>query len=253
MRPRAACRGRIASMKGVVAAGHPLTAEAGVDVLRAGGNAVDAAVACVLMSFVAESPLTGPGAGGFMLVHTGRGRGPPARLLRGRARARARRSARRRISCRSTSTSPRTPCSASTSGPSSCGAYGTPVGLAEALARFGTMPLADLTAGPARRRPRGGRGDAHAGLPVRGAGADPALHARVRGDLRARGALLRAGRDDPAARAGRPARAPRRRGPGLPLRGRAGRPLSGVGAGARRAAPGEDLAATGWRSASPRA
>ena len=39
--------------------------------LRAGGNAVDAAVAAVLMSFVAESPLTGPGAGGFMVVHTG--------------------------------------------------------------------------------------------------------------------------------------------------------------------------------------
>src|SRR3954452_9026676 len=57
-------------MRGVVAAGHPLTAEAGADVLRAGGNAVDAAVAGVLMSFVTESPLTGPGAGGFMLVHT---------------------------------------------------------------------------------------------------------------------------------------------------------------------------------------
>ncbi len=56
-------------MKGVVAAGHPLTAQAGADVLRAGGNAVDAAVAAVLMSFVAESPLTGPGAGGFMVVH----------------------------------------------------------------------------------------------------------------------------------------------------------------------------------------
>ena len=56
-------------MRGVVAAGHPLTAQTGADVLRAGGNAVDAAVACVLMSFVAESPLTGPGAGGFMLVH----------------------------------------------------------------------------------------------------------------------------------------------------------------------------------------
>src|ERR687885_1622991 len=60
-------------MRGVVAAGHPLTAEAGAEVLRAGGNAVDAAVACVLMSFVAESPLTGPGAGGFMLVHTAGG------------------------------------------------------------------------------------------------------------------------------------------------------------------------------------
>ena len=58
-------------MKGVVAAGHPLTARAGADVLRAGGNAVDAAIAAVLMSFVAESPLTGPGAGGFMVVHAG--------------------------------------------------------------------------------------------------------------------------------------------------------------------------------------
>src|SRR5437868_10455323 len=57
-------------MKGVVAGGHPLTAEAGARALREGGNAVDAAVAAVLMSFVTESPLTGPGAGGFMLVHT---------------------------------------------------------------------------------------------------------------------------------------------------------------------------------------
>ena len=60
-------------MRGVVAAGHPLSAEAGAAVLREGGNAVDAAVAAVLMSFVAESPLTGPGAGGFMLVHTAGG------------------------------------------------------------------------------------------------------------------------------------------------------------------------------------
>ena len=60
-------------MKGVVAAGHPLTVEAGAAVLRRCGNAVDAAVAAVLMSFVTESPLTGPGAGGFMLVHTAGG------------------------------------------------------------------------------------------------------------------------------------------------------------------------------------
>ena len=50
-------------MKGVVAAGHPLTAEAGAGVLREGGNAVDAAVCAVLASFAGESPLTGFGAG----------------------------------------------------------------------------------------------------------------------------------------------------------------------------------------------
>lgn len=36
--------------------------------LRDGGNAVDAAVAAMLMSWVAEPLLTGPGAGGYMLV-----------------------------------------------------------------------------------------------------------------------------------------------------------------------------------------
>src|SRR5205085_1355264 len=61
-------------MKGAIAAGHPLTARAGARVLEEGGNAVDAAVAAAFVSWVAESPLTGPGAGGFMLVHRGRDR-----------------------------------------------------------------------------------------------------------------------------------------------------------------------------------
>src|SRR5918999_3217554 len=59
-------------MKGAIAAGHPVTAEVGADVLRAGGNAVDACVAASLASWVCESPLTGPGGGGFMLVHRAR-------------------------------------------------------------------------------------------------------------------------------------------------------------------------------------
>jgi gamma-glutamyltranspeptidase / glutathione hydrolase len=59
-------------VKGAIAAGHPLTADAGARVLREGGNAVDAAVAAAFVSWVAESPLTGPGAGGFMLVHRAR-------------------------------------------------------------------------------------------------------------------------------------------------------------------------------------
>ena len=56
-------------MQGAIAAGHPLTAEAGADVLRAGGNAVDACVAAAAVSWVCESSLTGIGGGGFLLVH----------------------------------------------------------------------------------------------------------------------------------------------------------------------------------------
>src|SRR5260370_39585367 len=63
-------------MKGVVAAGHHLTAEAGADILRDGGNAFDAAVCAVLMSFASESTLTGLGAGGFMLAHSAGGENP---------------------------------------------------------------------------------------------------------------------------------------------------------------------------------
>lgn len=61
-------------MKGAVAAGHPLTAQAGARILAEGGNAVDACIAAAFVSWVAESPLTGPGGGGFMLVHGERGR-----------------------------------------------------------------------------------------------------------------------------------------------------------------------------------
>src|ERR1051325_8036588 len=66
-------------MKGAIAAGHPLTAEAGARVLEAGGNAFDACIAAACVSRGAESPPTGPGAGGFLLAHrpdpaTGAGR-----------------------------------------------------------------------------------------------------------------------------------------------------------------------------------
>jgi gamma-glutamyltranspeptidase/glutathione hydrolase len=135
-------------MRGVVAAGHPLSARAGADALRAGGNAVDAAVAAVLTSFAAESPLTGPGAGGFMLVHTAGGEdhlldffvvAPGFGLTEGRRAelepidVRFSEEAVQRFNV----------------GPASCGVYGTPLGIAEALDRFGTMPLAELTQAPA--------------------------------------------------------------------------------------------------------
>jgi gamma-glutamyltranspeptidase / glutathione hydrolase len=66
-------------VNGAIAAGHPLTAEAGARVLAEGGNAVDACLAAAFVSWVAESPLTGPGGGGFLLVH--RARDGRSRLL----------------------------------------------------------------------------------------------------------------------------------------------------------------------------
>lgn len=63
-------------MKGAIAAGHPLSARAGAEMLEEGGNAVDACVAGAFAAWVAESPLTGPGAGGFALVAPADG-GPP--------------------------------------------------------------------------------------------------------------------------------------------------------------------------------
>jgi gamma-glutamyltranspeptidase/glutathione hydrolase len=64
------------TLNGAVAAGHRLTAEAGSRILKEGGNAVDACVAAAFAAWVAESPLTGPGAGGFALVHPADGRPP---------------------------------------------------------------------------------------------------------------------------------------------------------------------------------
>ncbi|MEA2374654.1 MAG: gamma-glutamyltranspeptidase / glutathione hydrolase [Thermoleophilaceae bacterium] len=136
-------------MKGVVAAGHPLSAEAGAAVLREGGNAVDAAVAAVLMSFVAESPLTGPGAGGFMLVHTAGGENHLLDFFvaaPGAGLASLEPAALQPIEIRFTEEATQV----FNIGPSSCGAYGTPAGLAEALERFGTAPLADLVGQAAR-------------------------------------------------------------------------------------------------------
>jgi gamma-glutamyltranspeptidase/glutathione hydrolase len=61
-------------VRGAIAAGHPLTAEAGARVLAKGGSAVDACIAAAFVSWVVESPVTGPGGGGFMLVHRAKDR-----------------------------------------------------------------------------------------------------------------------------------------------------------------------------------
>ncbi len=139
-------------MAGVVAAGHPVTAEAGADVLREGGNAVDAAVCAALASFAAESPLTGFGAGGFMMVH----RGEETVLLDFFVAAPGADGIERgaelvpvpvHFDAETVQTF--------YVGPASCGVPGTAAGLEQALARFGTVPLAELV-GPAVRLAREG-------------------------------------------------------------------------------------------------
>lgn len=61
---------------GVVAAGHQDTASAAANILQAGGNAFDAALAALFSSCVAEPVLASLGGGGFLLAHTTSSRDP---------------------------------------------------------------------------------------------------------------------------------------------------------------------------------
>jgi gamma-glutamyltranspeptidase/glutathione hydrolase len=133
---------------GVIAAGHPLTAQAGADVLREGGNAVDSALGAMLASFATEPLLTGFGAGGYMLVIApdrapalldffveapGRGGDPEARA-----------------ELIPITVSFGDAIQVFNIGAASVGTYGTPIGIHEAADRFGRFPLADLVGAAAR-------------------------------------------------------------------------------------------------------
>ena len=159
--------------------------------LREGGNAVDAAVAAVLTSFVTESPLTGLGAGGFMLVHA-----PDDNVLLDFFVAVPgqdgveRRSELDPIPVYFSEDVPQV----FNVGAASCGVPGTAAGLWEALQRFGSMPMAELVRPAVRSRATGVAGERRAGVHLQDPRADPHLRARrARRSMRPEGRRLREG------------------------------------------------------------
>ena len=202
-----------------VAAGHPATCAAGIEILADGGSAADAAVAACLASCVAETVMTGLLGGGHAIhLDAGERPGREPRLLRRRCRAGP--AARWRSS--------KVPFGEElvhyAVGAASCGVPGVAGGArrAVALARAAALGAARRAGAAARARRR-----ADAGRPRRLPGDAGARDddARGRADLRARRAAARRGRAAaPAgprrgaraagrggrARAPTPARSPRR-------------------------------------------
>jgi gamma-glutamyltranspeptidase / glutathione hydrolase len=62
-------RPAVLSDNGMIASGHPLASEAGLRVLKSGGNAVDAAVAAWAVQGLTEPEMTGLGGDMFMLIY----------------------------------------------------------------------------------------------------------------------------------------------------------------------------------------
>src|SRR4029450_6865242 len=58
----------------MVVAANPLAAQVGLDILRQGGSAVDAAIAVQMVLTLVEPQSSGIGGGGFLLYHAAGGR-----------------------------------------------------------------------------------------------------------------------------------------------------------------------------------
>jgi gamma-glutamyltranspeptidase / glutathione hydrolase len=121
----------VTAKNGMVAAEHPLAADAGVKILKQGGNAIDAAAATALAVGVANPSSCGIGGGGFMVIYIAKTRKIYALDFREKAPSRVSTSIYIRNGKPDESLLRR--------GPLSVAVPGEVAGLAAALKRFGTM------------------------------------------------------------------------------------------------------------------
>jgi len=127
----------VAGEHAMVVTSHPLASDVGVDILRRGGNAVDAAVAVAFVLTVVHPVAGNIGGGGFMVIRT---RDDTVRTLDFREAAPS--GATRSMYVDSAGNV----LASSLTGPLSVGVPGTVAGLFEAHRRFGRLPWKELVA-----------------------------------------------------------------------------------------------------------
>jgi gamma-glutamyltranspeptidase/glutathione hydrolase len=129
----------------MVASKHQLIGEAGVEMMRRGGNAVDAAVAAAFMNCVVEPAMNGLGGEGVMAIHLASGENIIVDYV-----GRPSRSCTPDMYELSEETEPgwmgwrRVKGDANVIGHKACVTPGTVAGLSEALERYGTMRLGEV-------------------------------------------------------------------------------------------------------------
>jgi gamma-glutamyltranspeptidase / glutathione hydrolase len=126
---------------GAVASVHPLASQAGLEVLKNGGNAIDAAVAVALTLGVVDAHDSGIGGGCFLLIRRANGE---IVAIDGREKAPA--GATRNMFVRNGAADPRL----SQTGALASGVPGALAAYAYAIERFGKKPLAELIEPEAR-------------------------------------------------------------------------------------------------------